>query len=209
MKKIFILSLFAVANFCAEAQDLTKYGIDTTKTVPEGLAVGSYAPVFETEDALGNKYNLETSLTQGPVVLVFFRGEWCPHCNRYMSALEDSLSHIRDAGAHVVGISPETNEHIITMVGEAGAEFRVLHDVNGTVMRDYDVAFDVTQKYHKKIKRFLRAQIDERNDQDEAVLPVPAVFLISSSGRIEWRYFNYDYKQRPSIRSILDAIADL
>ncbi len=209
MNKALLLSLFTLFAFCAKAQDLAKYGVDTTKTVPEGLPVGSYAPVFDTKDALGNDYSLQTSLSKGPVVLVFFRGEWCPHCNRYMSALEDSLSYIREAGAEVVALSPEANEHIIEMVGENGAEFRVLHDIGGAVMRDYEVAFNVTGKYEKKIKRFLRAEITERNEQENAVLPVPAVFIISQSGRIAWRYFNYDYKQRPSIQSILTALSEL
>jgi peroxiredoxin len=187
-------------------EDLHKLGIDTTQVIPEGLARGAYAPIFEGTDALGNDFSLKRALEDGPVVVAFFRGEWCPHCTKYMQQLEDSLSHINEKGAQVVAITPEQNSHVIEMVAETRAEFRVLSDNDGSIMRDYEVAFPVTKRYQKRIKRLLRAKIAERNGQEEATLPVPAVYLITPSGKVAWRYFNYDYRQRPPVSEILKAI---
>lgn len=213
MKSLFAFFFTAfVGLFCSSAnaqvtnEDLHKLGIDTTQVIPEGLARGAYAPIFEGTDALGNQFSLKDALKDGPVIVAFFRGEWCPHCTKYMQQLEDSLSYINEKGAQVVAITPEQNSHVIEMVAETGAEFRVISDSDGSIMRDYEVAFPVTKRYQKRIKLLLRAKISERNGQEEATLPVPAVYLITPSGKVAWRYFNYDYRQRPSIREMLDAI---
>jgi thiol-disulfide isomerase/thioredoxin len=79
---------------------------------PKGLMKGDKAPDFEVKDISGNLIKLSEKLKAGPVILVFYRGQWCPHCNKYLSHMEDSLKMIQAKGASVIAVSPETYEGV-------------------------------------------------------------------------------------------------
>src|SRR6187455_874671 len=77
---------------------------------PEGLFIASKAPDFKAKDQNGKDVRLKDLLKQGKVVLVFYRGQWCPFCNRELKKLEDSLQYIREKGATLVAVTPEKPE---------------------------------------------------------------------------------------------------
>ena len=79
---------------------------------PEGLFINSKAPEFSVKDQNGKQVSLKELRKKGPVVLVFYRGNWCPYCNRELKRLEDSLQLIKDKGAELIAISPEAQEGI-------------------------------------------------------------------------------------------------
>src|SRR5688572_15771817 len=95
MKKIFfLLSLvFTTAAFAQEK--------------PEGLFINSKAADFRTKDQNGNEVRMKDLRSKGPVVVIFYRGSWCPYCNKELKRFQDSLQLIKDKGASVVAISPE------------------------------------------------------------------------------------------------------
>ena len=108
------------------------YGItiaQTEITYPEGLKVGDKAPDFTLKNADGKKIHLKKKLKEGPLVIVFYRGQWCPFCNKQLSGLNDSLQLIKDKGANLVAISPETQENVSKSVAKTKAVFPVLHDI--------------------------------------------------------------------------------
>src|SRR5256885_6497169 len=109
--------------------------------IAPGLAVGEHAPDFVLPDAQSNKVSLADRLATGPVVLVFYRGEWCPYCNTYLRALQAILPDIRERGASLVAISPQTPDHSLSLVEKANLEFDVLSDADQQVIRDYRVQF--------------------------------------------------------------------
>ncbi|HMK25255.1 MAG TPA: redoxin domain-containing protein, partial [Chitinophagaceae bacterium] len=65
---------------------------------PEGLFIASKAPDFRAKDQHGTEIRLKDLLKKGKVILVFYRGEWCPYCNKELSRLQDSLQLIKDKG---------------------------------------------------------------------------------------------------------------
>src|SRR6266516_8059946 len=79
---------------------------------PEGLFINSKAPDFKGKDQNGKEINLKDLRKTGPVVLVFYRGYWCPYCNKYLKTLEDSLDQIKEKGAQLVAISPEKDSGV-------------------------------------------------------------------------------------------------
>ena len=93
MKKAFFLLTLIFSLFQAGAQEK-----------PEGLFIGSKAPDFKAKDQDGNEVRLKDLLKKGKVVLVFYRGYWCPYCNRELSRLQDSLAQIQEKGATVVAV---------------------------------------------------------------------------------------------------------
>src|SRR5262245_14416051 len=95
---------------------------------PEGLFINSKAPDFKAKDQSGNEVRLKDLLKKGKVVLVFYRGQWCPYCNKYLKKLEDSLQLIKDKGATVVAITPELPENISKTVEKTSANYSILYD---------------------------------------------------------------------------------
>lgn len=199
-----IVFIFAIAmNVSTFSQSLARFGVDSTRTVPSGLATGGYAPMFNATDSEGNTVNLKESLEKGPVVLMFFRGAWCSYCNRYMHRVQDSLEMITSQGAQVIAITPELLQGAKESKEKFEVNFHVIPDSEGNISEDYEVSFFVTKKYQKKIKTLLRKNLKARNGQEEAKLPVPATYIISPSGKITWRYFNPDYRNRAAIKDIV------
>src|SRR5271165_2379603 len=79
------------------------------------LKAGAQAPDFTLPDALGNPVSLSAALAEGPVVLTFYRGEWCPYCNLQLHAYQAILPDISALGATLIAVSPRTPDHSLSM----------------------------------------------------------------------------------------------
>lgn len=176
-----------------------------SQSAPEGLFIASKAPDFKAKDQNGNELRLKDLLKKGKVVLVFYRGHWCPYCNKALSRLQDSLQFIKDKGATLLAVSPEKAEGISKTTAKTKAEYPVLHDEDLKIMKAYQVAFEVPEN---TITRYKNADIDiEKNNGDNGrFLPVPAVYVIDQEQTIRYRFFEADYKKRPSVKDILDNL---
>jgi peroxiredoxin len=172
---------------------------------PEGLFPGGKAPDFTAFDQNGNEIKLKELTKKGPVVLVFYRGYWCPYCNKALKRLEDSLQLITDKGATLIAVSPEISENIDSTVKRTGAEFSILHDKELKIMKAYNVAFEVPEN---TVTRYRNTGLDfnKLNGENGTYLPVPAVYIINRQRDIVWRYFETDYRKRPSVQTILENI---
>ncbi len=150
-----------------------------------------------------NIYDLKNELKKGSVVLVFYRGQWCPYCNRSLKQLEDSLSQIKSKGATVLAITPEQQDNIAKTVEKTKASFTILHDEGLQIMKSYDVAYKVDDKTIELYKKN-GLDFNEMNGQaNGANLPVPAVYVINKSGKIVYKYFDVDYRKRATVKDIL------
>ena len=169
---------------------------------PTGLAVGQEAPLFNAVDYLGNEVDLAKKLNEGPVVLMFYRGVWCPHCNRQLKAMEDSLSFIAQKGGTVIAVTPERVELVEKTARKTKASFHIIHDQNLQIMNDYQVSFQVKQA---TLERYLQNGIDlqANNGENGAYLPVPATYIIGQDRKIVFAFFDPDYRKRATISSIL------
>lgn len=201
MKKILVLPLLLI-TYCSLAQEPAEYGV-SPENVPQGLSVGTQAPYFTLPSQDNKSINLERLLNKGPVVVMFYRGAWCPVCNRYLAKIVDSLSLISSRGATVLAITPNKMEEITETSKVLNNKLILLADTTGGVMDQYRVSFGVTEAYQNKIRSNLNSDIAEDNNQKEARLPVPATYIINEGGQIVWRQFNLNYKKRASVKQIL------
>jgi peroxiredoxin len=197
--------LFIIGAANAQS-DPTKYGMDINFDLPQGLQVGEDAPDFTAESIEGVTVVLSKELAKGNVVLIFYRGEWCPVCNRYLSNFQDSLQFIKATGAQVFAITPEIAEYAKKMKGKTGATFSVIPDPSEEILKAYDVLFNVTDAYNNKIQNALDADIASNNGNDSAKLPVPATYIINKKGKIVYRQFDYNYSNRASVGDILNNL---
>ena len=196
-----IASFLIALNAFAQTADST---ISAEETV--GILVGTEAPLFEAKDQNNETYNLEKALKIGPVVVVFYRGQWCPFCNRHLTDLQDSLQMIYDKGATLIAVSPQKQELAEKTVEKTGATFTLIYDEGYKIEDAYGVTFNPTKGQVKKYNTFLKANLDEAHSDDSERLPVPATYIIGQDGKIIWRHFNPNYKERSTVKEILEAL---
>jgi peroxiredoxin len=173
---------------------------------PEGLFINSRAADFKAKDQNGNEIVLKDLRKKGPVVIVFYRGYWCPYCNKSLKRLQDSLQLLTKKNAKLIAITPEAQEGIDSTVIKTGATFPIIYDEGMKISSLYNVAFKVDER---ALGRYKNAGIDllkVNNQQKEASLPVPAVYVINEDGAVTYRYFNEDYRKAPFVKEILDAV---
>ena len=180
-------------------------GQELSQTAPKGLKVGEVAPDINTLDYLGNKVSLKKLLKKGPVVLMFYRGAWCPYCNKQLKQLQDSLELINELSGTVIAVTPETVESIGETVEKTNAEFRIIHDKNLCIMKAYDVAYKLEESVLKRYKK-TGINLEEANGSNGANLPVPATYIIGQGGKIIYAFFDPDYKKRATVRRILQNL---
>ena len=173
---------------------------------PKGLSLNDKAPEFTAKDQSGKNISLNAELKKGPVVLVFYRGQWCPYCNRALKQLEDSLSLIKAKGAVVLTVTPEIQENIAKTIDKTKASFPILHDEDLTIMKNYDVAFKVDDKTIESYKKYGIDFTIANGEANGTNLPVPAVYVISKEGKIVYKFFDKDYRKRSSVKDILSHL---
>lgn len=110
-------------NAPQELVDLFEKGVQDvagTNITARALKVGDIAPVFGLPDHSGRLVNITAHLAQGPVVLTFYRGGWCPYCNLQLRAYQDILPEIERLGASLVAVSPQLPDSTASTVERAG-----------------------------------------------------------------------------------------
>lgn len=172
---------------------------------PEGLFISSRAPDFKAIDQQGKEIRLKDELKKGKVVLVFYRGHWCPYCSKELTRLQDSLSFIREKGANLIVVGPEKPESVLKTVEKTKAAYPILYDEGLKIMKAYDVEFEVPEN---TLTRYKNADIDieKNNGTNGKYLPVPAVYIIDKESTVIYRFFEQDYRKRPSVKELLDKL---
>ena len=197
MKKILSLSLLLFVSAITFAQ------MDMQK--PEGLKVGDKAPAIIGTDQNGKKVSLKNILKNGEAVLIFYRGQWCPYCNKQLSHLNDSLSYITAKGGTIITITPETADNIKKTVTKTKASFSIVEDKGLAIMKDYKVHFAVDEKTIEKYKGY-GIDFAKANGENGANLPVPATYIVGKDGKIKYAFFNAEYSKRASVKDIINNL---
>ncbi|MBA3286324.1 MAG: AhpC/TSA family protein [Nitrosopumilus sp.] len=195
MLKYFSLISILLLSVCAYAQ------ADSINI----LKVGDKAPEFHTNSHKNTTVDLAEMLKKGKVVIVFYRGAWCPYCNKHMSHLQDSLSLILDKGASVIAISPEVESSIDKTISKTKASFEIVHDSAYAIMKKYGVAFKLSESTVKKYKLF-GIDLEEANGNKDNILPVPATIIINQDGTISYIHFDENYKNRLPVKQIINHL---
>lgn len=178
------------------------------KTVKEakGLQVGDLVHDFSAKDLHDSTFTLSEALKKGPVVVIFYRGQWCPVCNKHLSTLQDSLQLIYDKGATVIAISPEQSEFLKRTAEKTHASFSLLYDEGYKISDLFDVTFKPDSLTSIMYNTMLGANLKKANTDDSQRLPIPATFIIGTDGKIVWRHFDPDYKKRSTVADIVKNI---
>lgn len=178
--------------------------------VAPGLEIGDVAPDFTLPDATGQPVDLYEWLKQGPVVLSFYRGEWCPYCNIELRTLQELLPQIRELGASLIAISPQTPDEALTATEKQNLEYAVLSDADQEVIGKFRVRYLVPQTVQDISLNILNNDLTQRNADGSWNLPVPATFVIDTDTVIRARHVSTNYmtsRMEPS--EIVEALEEI
>jgi peroxiredoxin len=169
------------------------------------LQVGEKAPSFTLPDALGRQISLAGLLQQGPVVVTFYRGEWCPYCNLQLHAYQQVLPQIKELGASLIAISPQTPDHSLSMSEKHELAFPVLSDQGNKVARQFGLVYSVEEDIRTLFKS-IGSDIPAFNGDESWEIPVPGTFIISQDGTIRLTYADADYTHRLEPSALLESL---
>jgi peroxiredoxin len=169
---------------------------------------GDKVPDFELPSARGESVRLSELLQQGPVVLSFYRGGWCPFCNLEFKALSDIQPEISAMGATLVGVSPETPDNALTTAEKYGLPFEVLSDAGNRVADAYGLVMTLYEELRPLYKEW-GIDVPAANGDDSYQLPIPATYIIGQDGTVHAAYVNKNYTQRMEPADILQALKSL
>lgn len=189
----FLLSLFFIS------------AVAFAQATPEGMFLNSKAKDFKGTDQNGNSLRLKDLVKKGPVVLVFYRGNWSVHCTRHLKQLQDSLDAFTAKKTTVIAVSPELPENIAKTVEKTGATFPVIYDEELKISKAYDVDYEVAQNTVTQYKR-TNINLDEINGKNGFHLPITATYIIDKENTVIYRFFQNDYKKRPEINELLKKL---
>ncbi|MFT4928796.1 MAG: peroxiredoxin [Phenylobacterium sp.] len=176
------------------------------KTMPNpGIQVGQKAPNFTLKNAFGHTITLADELKKGPVVLVFYRGSWCPYCNLHLHVLQKAKPEFEKYGAQIIAVTPQTPDRSAAQIKKDGYPFEVLSDSDSQVMKDYQLFFKLSDDLMAIYKKF-DINLEAYNGQGRNVLPVPGGFVIDSSGTVVAMEAQTDYKSRIEPATIIAAL---
>jgi len=176
--------------------------------VERAVKAGERAPDFALPAAGGEMVRLGDLLEDGPVVIVWYRGGWCPYCNIQLNAMQAVLPELREAGARMVAISPDLPEYALDTRETEKLGFAVLSDVGNTVAGRYGIAYELPRVAAKHLVG--RMNLKERSGQGGTVrLPLAVTYVVDTDGTVAWAFVEADYRKRAEPESVLAAVRGL
>ena len=168
------------------------------------LQVGSKAPDFMLKNAAGSRVSLYDELENGPVILMWYRGGWCPYCNLTLRAMEDMLPQFRAGGAQLLALTPESPDNSMTTIEKHKLSFEVLTDNDNAVAKTYGVVFQLTEEVKAYYENGFALSAYNGNDKGE--LPLGATYVIGTDGFITYAFLDADYRNRAEPLEVLNAL---
>ncbi len=172
------------------------------------LSVGQDAPDFALPDAHGRTVRMADLRARGPVVVMFYRGAWCPFCNMAVRAYQEVLPEIKALGATLVAISPQTPDATLSFAETAELGYDVLSDQGNSVARQFGVVYKLGDPIHQLQGQF-GVDLPKANGDDSRELPLPGTFVIDRGGTIQFAQVFADHSQRAEPSAVLDALRRL
>lgn len=178
------------------------------------LKAGQAAPRFEVRTVDDEPFRFDPQALERPVLLITFRGGWCPYCNVHLSELNAVIGQINDFGVDVLFLSGDRPEKLYeslsleTQESIDGLDYTILSDADAQAAIALGIAFRASQNTIDR--RLEKGQdIEGSSMLNHGVLPVPAVFAINRDGIIEFVYANPDYKVRLPADELLEVTRQL
>lgn len=169
------------------------------------LPVGAQAPEFALSDATGRLVRSADLLALAPLVIKFFRGRWCPYCVTELEAWCDLYEQLRERGALMVAIGPQTERQNDFMAGQHNLPFPVLSDPGCALAEQFGLAYSVPE-YLRNHYISILINLPFINGDSGWRLPLPATYVIGRDRRVLFAEAHADFRVRPEPEAALAAL---
>ena len=173
--------------------------------VTGALLKGQQTPLFELPDADGKFVTLASRLKDGPVVVTFYRGGWCPYCNIALRALQSQLPEIKRHGGSLIAISPERPDQSLSTREKLALGFDVLSDHDNIVARRFGLIYRVSDAARQRLLALGRDLVAHNGSQTWE-LPITATYVINPNGLVVFAHVDADYRNRLEPASIVEVL---
>ena len=188
-------------------QDATDV-LESSAITKIALTKGDLITNFTLSNQTGKSVELHDLLVNGPVVVSFYRGAWCPFCNLELKALQEHLADFQAQGASLLAISPQAPDSTLSTVEKNELSFDVLSDQNNKIAKKFGLVFTLPESL-KPIYESFGIDIVTSNKEDSFELPFAATFVIDQSGVIQYAFVDADYTNRAEPQIIIDVLKSL
>lgn len=190
------------------AQEIMQNGITeliASKLVDKATKTGDTFPDFTLPNAEGVDVSLNSLLEKGKVVATFYRGGWCPYCNLELKALQAALPEIKEKGASLIAITPETPDNTLSTKEKNELDFEVLTSANNELAKSLNLVFELPSSLSALYSKFgINLKENQGNDSNE--LPIAATYIINQDRTVSYHFLQEDYKLRADPSEIVKAL---
>jgi peroxiredoxin len=172
------VSFLPVADVPQKAEDISP------------LLIGETIPEVSLQTIDGQSVSLTKEVTRQPTVLIFYRGGWCPYCNRQLAELRTLEPDLKKLGYQILAISTDSPANLKSTLDKNELGFTLLSDADLTAAKAFGLAFKAPAAYSATLEK------GSAGKNTEKLLPVPSVFLLSPQGVIKFEYINPNFKER-------------
>jgi peroxiredoxin len=169
------------------------------------IKVGQEVPDSKLLNSEGDTLSLSKVIEGKKIVLVFFRGGWCPYCTKHLKALQEVQDEIKEAGFEMIAITVDNVKNSNKVVSKKDLDYLLFSDVNGTTIDNFGISFQLPEETIEKYKKAYMIDLAEKSIGGHTKLPVPAVFFIQDN-KVTFEYVNPDYKQRLSPEMVIGML---
>ena len=169
------------------------------------LQRGAKSPMVSFQNSEGKTLSLKDLTKEQPILLVFYRGGWCPYCNQHLGALQKAQKQLSELGYKVYAVSPDRPAKLKESASKQKLSYTLLSDSKMDASKAFGLAFRLDPALVKKYKDDYKIDIEADSGETHHMLPVPAAYIIDDAGVIQYSYSNSDYKVRVDIDELLIA----
>lgn len=199
-----------IAKFTKEKNQIYTDGVASVSSsgiLSKALNVGDKAPDFTLNNVLNNPISLYEELENGPVVLTWYRGGWCPYCNITLRYLQEKLPEFKKLNATLLALTPELPDNSLTTAQKNKLEFTVLSDLGNNIGKEYGVVFKLTNEVASIYEASFG--LNEKNGNANNELPLAATYVINTNGIIQYAFLSADYRERAEPTDIISVLTKL
>lgn len=198
-----LLALFALLLTTACMTPVAEIPQSAEKIQP--VQTGSIIPNVTLRTSTGESFDLRKAIQKKPTVIIFYRGGWCPYCNKHLGQLQQAEDELLALGYQILAISPDRPEKLRETAGKDHLTYELLSDSNMAAARAFGIAFQVDDATVKMYKEKYKIDLEADSGETHHQLPAPSVFIVKPDGRIAFSYVNPDYKTRLSPEVLITA----
>ncbi len=205
---LFAVCAFVLVGSVFGQDKMTAKNRSAEEAVKTALKTGAKMPSFTLVDAANKSVSSKNLLKQGNLVLVFYRGAWCPFCNLYLRDLQKNIKEIEANGGKLVAISVENPDKSLSVTQKNELDFTVLSDKNLDVAGKFGIVYQISPETDEKYKGF-GVDLVKQNKTETPDLPLSATYIVKQNGQIVYAFLESDYKKRAEPAVIIENLAKI